>query len=194
MFHLQSCRCQLSLSKYHDTAGWKLHVFFPLLQAMTLTALRFRSRPRRSHQTGCAAALLVGYQAVKDLVKLNLRLSLTTGSFPQLHPTCNSHKIASLLTATWPRKGSGAKCKKCPENSFTANYDSEECEQCPQGSKAPAGSTSHSSCICDVGVLDNPTGQWTLCSTWQFVRCNSMFPNLFSTPLAMPKSARSTVS
>ena len=121
-------------------------------------------------------------------------VSLTSGSFPQLHPNCNSHKTASLLTATWPRKGSGAKCEKCPENSFAENYDSKECEQCPQGSKAPAGSVSHSSCICDVGVLDNRTGQWTLCSTWQFVRCNSMFPNLFSTPLAMPKSARSTVS
>eukprot|EP00434_Breviolum_minutum_P016162 symbB.v1.2.014241.t1/scaffold1038.1/size142643/1 len=43
-------------------------------------------------------------------------------------------------------KGSGAKCEKC--------------KRCPQGSKAPAGSTSHSSCICDVGVLDNRTGQW----------------------------------
>ena len=37
---------------------------WPALKAMTLTALWFRSRPRRSHQTGCAAALLVGYQAV----------------------------------------------------------------------------------------------------------------------------------
>ena len=33
-------------------------------------------------------------------------------------PTCNSHQTTSLLTATWPRKGSGAKCEKCPENSF----------------------------------------------------------------------------
>ena len=57
-------------------------------------------------------------------------------------------------------KGSGAECKKCPENSFAENYDSKECEQCPQGSKAPAGSTSHTSCICNVGVLDNRTGQW----------------------------------
>ena len=40
---------------------------WPALKAMTLTALRFRSHPRRSHQTGCAAALLVGFQAVKDL-------------------------------------------------------------------------------------------------------------------------------
>ena len=45
----------------------KAACFLPSLQAMTLTALRFRSRPRRSHQTGCAAALLVGFQAVKDL-------------------------------------------------------------------------------------------------------------------------------
>ena len=77
------------------------------------------------------------------------------------------------------RKGSGAKCEKCPENSFTANYDSKECEQCPQGSKAPAGSISHSSCICDVGVLYKSNGTWTLCSTWQPVHCN-MFPHLFS--------------
>ena len=53
-------------------------------------------------------------------------VSLTSGSFPQLHPNCNSHKTASLLTATWPRKGSGAKCEKCPENSFAENYDSKE--------------------------------------------------------------------
>ena len=50
--------------------GWQKDVcrescmFKPSLKAMTLTALRFRSRPRRSHQTGCAAALLVGFQAV----------------------------------------------------------------------------------------------------------------------------------
>jgi len=57
-------------------------------------------------------------------------------------------------------KGSGADCQMCPENSFTANYDSTECEQCPQGSKAPAGSISHSSCICDVGVLYKSNGTW----------------------------------
>ena len=121
-------------------------------------------------------------------------LSLTSGSFPQKVGNCKSHQTTSLLPATWPRKGSGAKCEKCPENFFAENYDSEECIKCPQGSKAPAGSTSHSSCICDVGVLYKSNGTWTLFSTWQFVRCNIMFPNLFSTPLAMPKSARSTVS
>ena len=78
-----------------------------------------------------------------------------------------------------PRKGSGADCQMCPENSFTANYDSKECERCPQGSKAPAGSISHSSCICDVGVLYKSNGTWTLCSTWHSVHCN-MFPHLFS--------------
>ena len=118
-------------------------------------------------------------------------VSLTSGSFLQV-PNCNSHKKASLLTATCPRKGSGAKCEKCPENSFTADYDSTACKKCPQGSNAPAGSTSHSSCICDVGVLDNRTGQWILCSTWHFVRY-SMFPKLSSTALALPEFAPPTV-
>ena len=93
--------------------------------------------------------------------------------------SCKFIEYDRFLQCDIPRKGSGAKCEKCPENSFTGNYDSKECEQCPQGSKAPAGSISHSSCICDVGVLDNRTGQWSLCSTWQPVHCN-MFRSHFA--------------
>jgi len=57
-------------------------------------------------------------------------------------------------------KGSGAQCQKCPQDSFTENYSSSECQKCPPGSKAPAGATSRSSCVCDVGVLYSSKGSW----------------------------------
>ena len=57
-------------------------------------------------------------------------------------------------------KGSGAQCQKCPQDSFTENYSCSECEKCPPGSKAPAGATSRSSCVCDVGVLYSSKGSW----------------------------------
>ena len=65
-----------------------------------------------------------------------------------------------------PRKGSGAQCQKCPANTFNDVYSSGECNQCPAGSKSPEGSTSQSSCMCDVGVLDNSSGSLAL-STWE---------------------------
>ena len=64
--------------------------------------------------------------------------------------------------AEMPRNGSGAQCQKCPANTFNDVYSSRECTQCPAGSKSPEGSTSQDSCICDVGVLDNSSGSWSL--------------------------------
>ena len=57
-------------------------------------------------------------------------------------------------------KGFGVKCEKCPANSFTDEYNSRECHPCPPGSKAPEGSTSFSSCVCDVGFLQATNGVW----------------------------------
>ena len=61
-----------------------------------------------------------------------------------------------------PRNGSGAQCQKCPVNTFSSVYSSRECHPCPTGSKSSEGSTSRSSCICEVGVLDNSTGSLAL--------------------------------
>ena len=190
--------CQLSLSKYHDTQRGESWIFFDLRWRLWPWQ-HFDSDHAREVRTGQVVQLLFwldsklfktyGTRTCGFTLKYDPKIrdvSLTSGSFPQI-PNCNSHEIASLSTATWPRKGSGAKCEKCPENSFTENYDSKECEQCPQGSKAPAGSISHSSCICDVGVLYQSNGRLTLCSTWQFVQCNCMFPNLFFNPAGYAK-------
>ena len=57
-------------------------------------------------------------------------------------------------------KGSGVKCQKCPAKTFTNVYHSRECLPCPANSQAPEGSTSLSSCICDVGVLYKSNGTW----------------------------------
>ena len=72
-----------------------------------------------------------------------------------------------------PRKGSGAQCQKCPVNTFSSVYSSRECHPCPAGSKSPEGSTSRSSCSCEVGVLDNSTGSLALLQPCQL---GAMFP------------------
>eukprot|EP00434_Breviolum_minutum_P028219 symbB.v1.2.024965.t1/scaffold2399.1/size80101/1 len=55
--------------------------------------------------------------------------------------------------------GSGAQCQKCPVNTFSDVYSSGKCNPCPTGSQSSEGSTSRSSCSCEVGVLDNSTGK-----------------------------------
>ena len=72
-----------------------------------------------------------------------------------------------------PRKGSGAQCQKCPVNTFSDVYSSGKCNPCPTGSQSSEGSTSQSSCICDVGVLDNSTGILALLQPCQL---GAMFP------------------
>ena len=94
--------------------------------------------------------------------------------------------------AEMPRKGSGAQCQKCPANTFSNDYSSGKlCNPCPAGSKSSEGSTSQSSCMCEVGVLDNSTGSLALLqpcqlgamfppqkNVWFFERCESVFKSL----------------
>ena len=81
--------------------------------------------------------------------------------------------------AEMPRNGSGAQCQKCPVNTFSDVYSSGKlCNPCPAGSKSPEGSTSRSSCMCDVGVLDTASGSLCLASalsTWEKNACLVMF-------------------
>jgi len=76
--------------------------------------------------------------------------------------------------------GSGAQCQKCPVNTFSDDYSSRKCNECPTGSKSPEGSTSQSSCICEVGVLDTaslkcgcPQGEAKSSDTC--VKCHNLF-------------------
>ena len=80
-----------------------------------------------------------------------------------------------------PRNGSGAQCQKCPVNTFNDVYSSGECHPCPAGSKSPEGSTSQSSCICEVGVLDTATGSLAWFQPCQLGKemCLAMFGHVF---------------
>ena len=115
-----------------------------------------------SHRISCAAAFQDGFLA-QDLKpeSRNWRAHFKIPAFTvhsRLLKAFKSFNTGFLLL----RKGSGAQCQKCPQDSFTENYSCSECEKCPPGSKAPAGATSRSSCVCDVGVLYSSKGSWTL--------------------------------
>ena len=150
---------------------------------MTWWALRCRSRQRNSQQTGCVTAPLDGFPAVQKIegrcgypyfrefrknpngVVARSELDCckwTSMSVQYSEKRAVRCSFALFCCAEMPRKGSGAQCQKCPANTFNDVYSSGECNQCPAGSKSPEGSTSQSSCMCDVGVLDNSSGSLAL--------------------------------
>ena len=84
--------------------------------------------------------------------------------------------------AEMPRNGSGAQCQKCPANTFSDVYSSGKlCHPCPAGSESPEGSTSRSSCMCEVGVLDTLSGSLAWFQPCQLGKktCLAMFRHVF---------------
>ena len=188
--------------KYMRRIKWDLKRDFrsTCSKAMTWWALRCRSLQIISQQTGCASAPLDGFQAVQKIEGrcpyLNLREFRKNLNGVVAHSEldiCEWTSIVSICQysgkkAVWcsfslfrcaemPRNGSGAQCQKCPVNTFSDVYSSGKlCTPCPAASKSPEGSTSRSSCICDVGALDNSTGSLALLQPSQLGKKRCAWP------------------